>query len=942
MNSLKEKYGLMNSPRLGPIESFWANPSPQALQRIPKRLQTAEIIDAAIDRYKGDFVFLKHVSGKALTDEQRKRVVSIRGIELRFISERHITYELAQAAVSNCCWALRFVPDALRTEELYEMAIRQNGRSLCLLPESMKTFDLCFCAVNNDHDKDDNNLALEAVPKGIVFGSKGRTLCEAAVKANGLALKAVPATYVDEELAQTAIEHDPNGWSCSAIQFIPSALISERLVDLSLKVSPNSISNLPPSAAKYLTEDKCIEFLRDHPDCVGHLPNRLLVRKNVANYALEQSPRALRSLPEKAKTKTRCFSAKERDPEGVSLSWFPERIREQWEKTHLATEESLGIPEPFTPQTDIKKLPLPESPIGHLILAEDAGHLVAHQFGEALSGLKRFCYVSDIHLEHQLAFGKCKLKDEAAELIKNKVGELVSSLPRAAPYVLLAGDIADSMDLAKLFYESLVSELDKRQARTIVVSVLGNHELWDNSLQGGNGNSSIEQIIENHRKALKAACDCSAYVQGVILENDLLVLHKGRRYRVIREEDIIQSSHNDLKELCSESAVLILGGLGYSGLNPKFNASMGLYRGTVSPEEDAALSERFRTVHDKLAQCAGEKRVIVLTHSPIQNWLPRPPSNNWVYINGHTHLNGLSREQDGPTLLFDNQIGYEPKTWHFNSVELEGRYDPFESWKDGVYEITAEQYKDFNRGRGIYSEFNRAGKPYVAKREGVYMFFLVNNGKPYRLEGGRIYTVNHPIAWYYNNMPLYTARVCHAFKPYQNALKRISEEVKSFGGYGIIHGCIVDIDFFSHVYLNPFNGAIIPYFAWDTESREEFDSVENLLAARALFLGASDQDHMFQAYVEQERLGNLALLSSRSIEASQNSSIAIPEEMLDRSMYEPSRIMRSIQYLFDDNVIRIWRDSVLEGTSEPVEHIPTNEPKEFKSGNSLPATLETH
>lgn len=37
----------------------------------------------------------------------------------------------------------------------------------------------------------------------------------------------------------------------------------------------------------------------------------------------------------------------------------------------------------------------------------------------------------------------------------------------------------------------------------------------------------------------------------------------------------------------------------------------------------------------------------------------------------------------------------------------------------------------------------------------------------------------------------------------------------------------------------------------------------------------------------------------------------VPQVVLDRSMYEPSRIMRSIQYIFDQNVLRIWNDAVL-------------------------------
>lgn len=29
-------------------------------------------------------------------------------------------------------------------------------------------------------------------------------------------------------------------------------------------------------------------------------------------------------------------------------------------------------------------------------------------------------------------------------------------------------------------------------------------------------------------------------------------------------------------------------------------------------------------------------------------------------------------------------------------------------------------------------------------------------------------------------------------------------------------------------------------------------------------------------------------------------------------MYEPSNVMRGIQYIFDQNVIRVWNDKILE------------------------------
>ena len=37
----------------------------------------------------------------------------------------------------------------------------------------------------------------------------------------------------------------------------------------------------------------------------------------------------------------------------------------------------------------------------------------------------------------------------------------------------------------------------------------------------------------------------------------------------------------------------------------------------------------------------------------------------------------------------------------------------------------------------------------------------------------------------------------------------------------------------------------------------------------------------------------------------------VPQLVLETDMYNPSRIMKSIQYIFENNVIRIWNDEIL-------------------------------
>ena len=77
----------------------------------------------------------------------------------------------------------------------------------------------------------------------------------------------------------------------------------------------------------------------------------------------------------------------------------------------------------------------------------------------------------------------------------------------------------------------------------------------------------------------------------------------------------------------------------------------------------------------------------------------------------------------------------------------------------------------------------------------------------------------------------YARVVRDAFTSYMNALQTISCEVRSIGGYGTVHGCIVDIDLFAHIYLDPLTGDLRYYYAEDVSSRHEYARLESLLAA---------------------------------------------------------------------------------------------------------------
>ena len=173
------------------------------------------------------------------------------------------------------------------------------------------------------------------------------------------------------------------------------------------------------------------------------------------------------------------------------------------------------------------------------------------------------------------------------------------------------------------------------------------------------------------------------------------------------------------------------------------------------------------------------------------------------------------------------------------------------------------------------------------------------------LEGGKLKSLNHyNVEYYYDNMERYTQIVKTALTPYQNALKAIATEIHHIGGWGKVHGCIIDIDWFNHIYLNPFDGKVTFYFAEDIKSRLVYKDLHSLLKDKIPQLSS--------IFMAAQKNGEVPLLSQYAVTKNKNEALATTTQLvLGTEMYKPSRIMKSIQYIFDDNIIRIWKDEIL-------------------------------
>ena len=942
-NSLKQFLDLIprkvDSSAASDMASY---PGAWGLKVMGKRGQTEEMLRKAIE-FEYDMNdwhqccasrlhVLKYASKRVMTYNLCLQACERDAYNLPYVPEKYLDDAMFLAAMSNEGEALWRVPEERRSYDICMAAVSSNGRALQYVPARIADYDLCKAAVSNDNRVNgERDPALAYVPDKFLKGNVGRELCELAVQKNGAAISSVPPELMSCELAKSAICHPVEAllkgvpptsddysrfrlWQLSwPISRVPDAFMFRELADLSVSLFSASISGVRDA---FVDIEACIKLISENWKYYGLIASPTNENRRLVKTALKSSPLALQYVPKHLRTKKMCLQAKRLGGDDVSFDWFPEEVKRELissakprDNTKLQVATELQIPRMTTPDGSIVRSS--ESP--ELMVRDEPDESSLHVY-----------YVTDLHLEHQLRLsGKTLSKVES--MIEEKVAELVSSLDDTVDgfgtergigssqkvnygrgVALVGGDVADGLELTTLFY----SALSRGLPRMIKIGVLGNHELWDLGVDGKKRNRPLDDVTASYRDRLK---ELGVY----LLDNSLLIFHRGVALRHIREGILLKTDDAELTEVCRESTLLVLGGTGFSALNPTFNAEVGdIYRGTLDYDEDARRVERFRTVYEKMLRCVGDRRVIVLTHNPVHDWSNAALNPDWVYVNGHTHQNVILRKDDGTTVLSNNQVGYKPCEWCFDELIVRGRYDPFEGWLDGIYEITTVQYQDFNRGRGISMEpFKRKGTIWMLKREGTYMFVFSSGANLNLLVGGRLNRLDHPKEYYYENMSRYANGVRNAFAPYRRALDAISKEVRAVGGYGDIHGCIVDVDFWNHVYLNPYDGKVSYYYAESTVERKVFKTFRALLKSSPMRPMHPDGTYLLGRFDKARKGDDLPILSKRVMPLA-----SVPDVVLDTDtkMYDPSRIMRSIQYVFDQDVIRIWRDAVLDYAGKTV------------------------
>lgn len=249
------------------------------------------------------------------------------------------------------------------------------------------------------------------------------------------------------------------------------------------------------------------------------------------------------------------------------------------------------------------------------------------------------------------------------------------------------------------------------------------------------------------------------------------------------------------------------------------------------------------------------------------------------------------------------------------SQTLVAEIELFHNMPDGIHEVTISEDIAFHKVNRIYCDprVNKWAAYYVVKNAGCWMFFgkRPNTGKLCMLRGAKPLKIEHQdLNYYFERLPEYVAAVSAAYAPYYAVISQLAGEVSALGGSGTIHGCIVDIDFNTHIYLNPFDGTVTAYYANDVSERLVYRDIAS----------AFHNDN-----VSKELLANGKFpLLNHAVESKRDALVKVPAIVIDDSknkieldamtgtdIYKPSYVLNGLQSILEHGVVRVWNESIL-------------------------------
>lgn len=486
-------------------------------------------------------------------------------------------------------------------------------------------------------------------------------------------------------------------------------------------------------------------------------------------------------------------------------------------------------------------------------------------------------YVSDIHIDYNI-MKDCKSYDDIVLTIRRLTKEIFEQTKKI---LLISGDITFSFELYKIFIFEL-SKLLKDSYKEIFL-VLGNHELWNFTAV-----NDADKIANEYKKIINK---CSSHIH--LVHNNLF--YNDSEFNEISEADLTSLSVTEIRKKLRKASIIITGGIGFSGYNCNFNATNGIYCQALTREQEIFETKRFEKLYRKLTNCIYDKNTIVLTHMPSSDWLnDNDFVKKWVYVNGHTHKNYYF-DDEIHRVYADNQLGYKYSKIRLKYFSIRKDCDIFADYSDGIYTISNEEYNAFLRSKNIMGYCTRASNVYMLKKSGYYCFLKsTSENNLCIMNGGNIKKLKKAdVNYYYQNMDTQINLIKKPLDKYTKIQKIISEIIKINGGIGKVHGAIIDIDYFNHVYLNPEDLQITIYYA------------ENVI-----------DKYILNTFSGQKLFYKYKLLKSNNIDAISQFSKQFNyfekrkiKYCSTTIMYKDSRQLSKMQRLYN-NILTTWYDDI--------------------------------
>lgn len=546
----------------------------------------------------------------------------------------------------------------------------------------------------------------------------------------------------------------------------------------------------------------------------------------------------------------------------------------------------------FSPNLlDSFSLPIQNEPLSRQALT------LARAEEEYLPSSSHIYYVTDLHLLHKIQRAHCHSDADVVLLLRNIILDLFCDRHISDRDILLfGGDTSSDFDVFCLFIKLLRQYLDEQSSDFPIVFILGNHELWPFS------NLPLVEIYQKYETALIKQ-------KMLLLQNNIIYRNNFSQLNTITSDELSSISSNTLRSQLRNARFILFGGTAFSGQNKEFNAENGIYRSSLNRSEEILESQKFEHLYKLVANSLVNHKAVILTHTPPSDWHKNfKPQKDFVYVNGHTHYNYFY--DDGIYRIYaDNQIGYRTKHPKLKYFYWDNSYDLFVDYPDGIHTITCEQFCDFYRGINAPVHITKSFfKIYLLKRNGYYCFIHQSlKGQLYIMHGGAIKKLGHSdIDYYYQHMNAVINALKSPMDTISLAQQKISADIISIGGTGTIHGCIIDIDYYNHIYVNPMDLTVTAYFATDMIHKTVFPDIPTLLKENCPALYSN-----YCKRLESSDRFSLARLSSVP-----QKHFSSPEFYLSTDIYAASRTMCKLQRLQQYRILSVWSESAVHPSSQ--------------------------